>query len=90
MTAPDSNRKIIEEVARHAYAHGAQTDRFPKILILAVNDIPHASHADQLVRISARIRADAAREGTPVKMVAFASSTSVKSKTASTSWILPG
>jgi type I restriction enzyme R subunit len=32
-------------------AHEAQTDRFPKILIFAVNDIPHASHADQLVRI---------------------------------------
>jgi len=51
ITSPDSNRKIIEEVAKHAYAHEAQTDRFPKILIFAVNDIPHASHADQLVRI---------------------------------------
>jgi type I restriction enzyme R subunit len=51
ITAPDSNRKIIEEVAKHAYAHEAQTERFPKILIFAVNDIPHASHADQLVRI---------------------------------------
>ncbi len=46
-----SNRKIIEEVAKHAYVHEAQTERFPKILILAVNDIPQASHADQLVRI---------------------------------------
>jgi type I restriction enzyme, R subunit len=51
ITAPDSNRKIIEEVAKHAYAHEAQTERFPKILIFAVNDIPHSSHADQLVRI---------------------------------------
>ncbi len=51
ITAPDSNRKIIEEVAKHAYAHEAQTERFPKILIFAVNDIPHASHADQLVRV---------------------------------------
>jgi type I restriction enzyme R subunit len=51
ITAPHSNRKIIEEVAKHAYAHEAQTERFPKILIFAVNDIPHASHADQLVRI---------------------------------------
>ena len=51
ITAPDSNRKIIEEVAKHAYAHEEQTGRFPKILIFAVNDIPHASHADQLVRI---------------------------------------
>src|ERR1700730_6054422 len=51
ITAPDSNRKIIEEVAKHAYAHEKETGRFPKILIFAVNDIPHASHADQLVRI---------------------------------------
>src|SRR6266536_317679 len=51
ITAPDSNRKIIEEVAKHAYEHEAQTGRFPKILIFAVNDIPHTSHADQLVRI---------------------------------------
>jgi type I restriction enzyme, R subunit len=51
ITAPDSNRKIIEEVAKHAYAHEVATGRFPKILIFAVNDIAHASHADQLVRI---------------------------------------
>jgi type I restriction enzyme R subunit len=51
ITAPESNRKIIEEVAKHAYTHEAATGRFPKILIFAVNDIPHASHADQLVRI---------------------------------------
>ena len=51
ITAPDSNRKIIEEVAKFAYDHEAQTGRFPKILIFAVNDIPHTSHADQLVKI---------------------------------------
>ena len=51
ITAPDSNRKIIEEVAKYAYEHEAQTGRFPKILIFAVNDVPHASHADQLVKI---------------------------------------
>jgi type I restriction enzyme R subunit len=51
ITAPDSNRKIIEEVAKYAYDHEAQTGRFPKILIFAVNDIPHTSHADQLVKI---------------------------------------
>jgi type I restriction enzyme, R subunit len=28
-----------------------ETGRFPKILIFAVNDLPHTSHADQLVRI---------------------------------------
>ncbi len=50
ITAPDSNRKIIEEVAKHAYAHEEATGRFPKILIFAVNDVAHSSHADQLVQ----------------------------------------
>jgi type I restriction enzyme R subunit len=51
ITAPDSNRKIIHEVANYAYGHETQTGRFPKILIFAVNDLPHTSHADQLVRL---------------------------------------
>ncbi|MDB6057558.1 MAG: Type site-specific deoxyribonuclease, partial [Verrucomicrobiales bacterium] len=51
ITAPDSNRKIIQEVAKYAYEHEAATGRFPKILIFAVNDIPHTSHADWLVKI---------------------------------------
>ena len=51
ITAPDSNRKIIEEVAKYAYEHEANTGRFPKILIFAANDLPHPSHADQLVSI---------------------------------------
>lgn len=51
ITAPLSNRKIIEEIAKHAYEHEEETGRFPKILIFAVNDLPHTSHADQLVRI---------------------------------------
>jgi type I restriction enzyme R subunit len=51
ITAPDSNRKIIKEIAKYAYAHEKETGRFPKILIFATNDLPHASHADQLVRI---------------------------------------
>lgn len=51
ITAPDSNRKIIEEVAKYAYEHEGNTGRFPKILIFAVNDLPHTSHADQLVRL---------------------------------------
>jgi len=49
ITAPDSNRKILEEIKRYADEHEAATGRFPKILIFAVNDIPHTSHADQLV-----------------------------------------
>ena len=50
ITAPDSNRKIIEEVAQYAYAHEKETGHFPKILIFAVNDVAHTSHADQLVK----------------------------------------
>lgn len=51
ITAPESNRKIIKEIAKHAYKHKEKTRRFPKILIFAVNDLPHTSHADQLVKI---------------------------------------
>lgn len=49
ITAPDSNRKILEEVKKYAEAHQQETGRFPKILIFADNDLPHTSHADQLV-----------------------------------------
>src|SRR5215210_5361171 len=51
ITAPDSNKRIIEEIARYAYAHEEETGHFPKTLIFAVNDVAHTSHADQLVRI---------------------------------------
>jgi type I restriction enzyme R subunit len=50
ITAPDSNRKIVDEVAKYALAHEQEHGRFPKILFFAVNDLPHVSHADQLVR----------------------------------------
>ncbi|MHB8894945.1 MAG: type I restriction endonuclease subunit R [Candidatus Geothermincolia bacterium] len=50
ITAPDCSHKVIQELAKHAYAHEAATGHFPKILIFAVNDIPHTSHADQIVR----------------------------------------
>ena len=49
ITAPDSNQKILEEIKRYAEEHEAEFGRFPKTLIFAVNDIPHTSHADQLV-----------------------------------------
>ncbi|MGO9154890.1 type I restriction endonuclease subunit R [Mycobacterium sp.] len=52
ITAPDSNRKILEEIKRYAEAHEAETGRFPKSLIFAANDLPHTSHADQLVDLS--------------------------------------
>ena len=51
ITAPESNRKIIKEIAKYACKHEEETARFPKILIFAVNDLPHTSHADQIVRI---------------------------------------
>ncbi|MFN8011313.1 MAG: DEAD/DEAH box helicase family protein [Holophagaceae bacterium] len=51
ITAPDSNQKIVGEVAKYALAHEQEHGRFPKILFFAVNDLPHVSHADQLVRI---------------------------------------
>lgn len=51
ITAPESNRKIIEEIAKYADQHEKETGRFPKILIFAVNDLPFTSHADQLVRV---------------------------------------
>lgn len=51
VTSPDSNRKIIEEVARYAAEHERVSGHFPKTLIFAVNDLPHTSHAEQLVRI---------------------------------------
>lgn len=51
ITAPESNRKIVKEIAKYAYAFEKETGRFPKILIFADNDLPHISHADQLVKI---------------------------------------
>jgi type I restriction enzyme R subunit len=51
ITVPDSNRKIIEEVRKHALLHEARHGRFPKTLIFAVNDIPKISHANQLVTL---------------------------------------
>jgi type I restriction enzyme R subunit len=49
ITSPDSNKKILEEIKRYCDEHEAETGRFPKSLIFAVNDLPHTSHADQLV-----------------------------------------
>jgi type I restriction enzyme R subunit len=49
ITAPDSNRRILEELKRFANEHEAEHGRFPKTLVFADNDLPHTSHADQLV-----------------------------------------
>jgi type I restriction enzyme R subunit len=52
VTAPESNRKVLEVVKQYALDHEARTGRFPKTLIFAVNDLPHTSHADQLVTLA--------------------------------------
>lgn len=49
VTSPDSNKKIIQEFAKYALEQEKETDRFPKTLIFADNDLPHTSHSDQLV-----------------------------------------
>lgn len=51
VTAPESNRRIIQELKKHALEHEEKYGRFPKTLIFAVNDLPHTSHADQLVQL---------------------------------------
>ncbi len=51
ITAPESNRKIIKEIAKYAYKHEEETGRFPKTLIFAVNDLQFTSQADQIVQI---------------------------------------
>ncbi|MGI8733970.1 MAG: DEAD/DEAH box helicase family protein [Pyrinomonadaceae bacterium] len=52
VTAPDSNKKILEEIKSYALEHQERYGRFPKTLIFAVNDLPHTSHADNLVEIA--------------------------------------
>lgn len=52
ITSPDSNRKILEEIKKYAQEHEERYGRFPKTLIFAVNDLPHTSHADQLVDLA--------------------------------------
>lgn len=51
ITVPDSNKKIIQEIARYALDFERERGRFPKTLIFAVNDVSHASHAEQLVTL---------------------------------------
>jgi len=55
ITSPDSNQKIIEEVARYAREHEDRTGHFPKTLIFAVNDLPHTSHAERVVDTCRRV-----------------------------------
>jgi type I restriction enzyme R subunit len=50
VTSPDSNRKIVEVLKAHCLEHEQEYGRFPKTLIFAAHDLPHISHADQLVQ----------------------------------------
>ena len=52
ITSPDSNRKILAEIRNYTEEHEQRFGRFPKTLIFAVNDLPHTSHADQLVDLA--------------------------------------
>lgn len=52
VTSPDSNRKILEELRNYADEHEKKYGRFPKTLIFADNDLPHTSHADELVNLA--------------------------------------
>ncbi len=49
ITSPDSTRKIIQALKKYTDQHEEEYGRFPKILIFAVNDLPHVSHADEVV-----------------------------------------
>ncbi|RYZ26775.1 MAG: hypothetical protein EOP49_43035, partial [Sphingobacteriales bacterium] len=51
ITAPDSNKKIIQEFSKYALEFEKEHGRFPKTLIFAANDVAHYSHADSLVSI---------------------------------------
>lgn len=50
ITAPDSTEKIIRSIKKYSDQHKEIYGRFPKTLIFAVNDLPHVSHADEVVR----------------------------------------
>lgn len=52
ITSIDSNRKILEEIKIYAEKHEERYGRFPKTLIFAVQDLPFASHADQIVDLA--------------------------------------
>lgn len=55
VTSPDSNRRILEEIRKYALEHEKKYGRLPKTLIFAANDLPHTSHADQLVELAVGI-----------------------------------
>ena len=50
-TAPDTNRQIVKAFAEYARKQEQELGHFPKTLFFACNDLPHTSHADQLVQL---------------------------------------
>ena len=50
-SAPDRNRKIVQEINRYLLDQEGQLGHFPKTLIFAQNDIEHISHCGTLVEI---------------------------------------
>lgn len=52
VTAPESNRRILEDIKRYTDQHEDEYGRFPKMLVFAANDVPHLSHADRLVDLA--------------------------------------
>lgn len=50
-TAPERNKKIVQEIKKYLLEQEEEIGHFPKTLIFAENDLPHVSHADQLVEI---------------------------------------
>ena len=65
INVPDSNRRILQEIKRYADEHEREYGRFPKTLIFAAQDLPHRSHADQLVDAGPRSSSGAARTSLP-------------------------
>ena len=55
VTAPASTKKIVEELKEYSDEHERQCGRFPKTLIFGANDLPHVSHADQLVNTAREV-----------------------------------
>src|SRR5581483_405232 len=55
ITAPDANRKALQELKKYADEHEKKFGRFPKTLIFADNDQPHTSHAEQLVDLAREV-----------------------------------
>lgn len=55
VTAPASNRKIVEELKKYCDEHETRYGRFPKTLIFAANDLQHTSHAEQLVDLAREV-----------------------------------